>query len=111
MPETTTLNWSPEAEQSVIGALLLDIGAELLKAGKIFFAEKRRNQNGSMSFRLGDEASDMLFRISGDAMDRVEDFTVILVCLGDINKIFQLRHAVDGAVMDCPAVKFGSHKN
>lgn len=43
MPETTTLNWSPEAEQSVIGALLLDNGAlpaaaELLGAADFFDA-------------------------------------------------------------------------
>ena len=43
MPETTTLNWSSEAEQSVLGALLLDntamtVAEELLSAADFFDA-------------------------------------------------------------------------
>jgi len=62
-----------------VGAFLLNVGAEPLIAREMFLEEKWPNENRSMALRLGDEALDMLCGISGYAVDRVEDFSVIPV--------------------------------
>ena len=83
-----------------ISARLLRVAAELLVARKMFFQKERRHQDRSVPFGLGDEALNVLFRVTSNAVDCIENSTAFRRGLRDIDEVIHRRHAIDGAMVN-----------